>query len=163
VNDTELTTFEGGCACGAVRYRMHGRPMFVHCCHCRWCQRESGSAFALNAMIETDRIELLGEVPARVPTPSLSGTGQLYRRCPHCHVALWSHYGGSSEAIAFLRVGTLREPDAFPPDVHIFTSSKQPWVVLPEVVPAFDEFYQRSKLWPADRLDRRRAALASEA
>jgi hypothetical protein len=160
-NDSQDDDFEGGCACGAVRYRMRGRPMFVHCCHCRWCQRESGSAFALNAMIETGRIELLGEEPARVPTPSNSGKGQLYRRCPHCQVALWSHYAGAGEAIAFVRVGTLRDPDAFPPDVHIFTANKQPWVVLPEGAPAFAEFYERDKLWPADSLERRRAALAS--
>ena len=124
-------SFEGGCDCRAVRYRLRSRPMFVHCCHCRWCQRETGSAFALNALIETDRVELLqGEVEL-VDTPSDSGKGQLIARCPRCRIALWSHYGGGGNVVSFIRVGTLDNPDAFPPDIHIYTSSKQPWVVLP--------------------------------
>ena len=112
---------EGGCTCRRVRYRMHGNPLFVHCCHCRWCQRETGTAFALNAMIEADRVQLLqGEVEA-IDTPSNSGKGQRISRCPHCRVALWSNYGGDGDAIRFVRVGTLDEPDRFAPDVHIFT------------------------------------------
>ncbi len=148
---------EGGCDCRAVRYRMESEPLFVHCCHCRWCQRESGSAFALNAMIESDRITSLGVAPDLVPTPSASGRGQLIARCPKCRIAVWSHYAGAGPVIAFVRVGTLDNPDALPPDVHIFTSSRQPWVVLPPSVPAFAEYYDREKLWPAASLARRRA------
>ena len=150
---------EGGCACGAVHYRLTAKPMFVHCCHCRWCQRESGSAFALNAMIESDHVIVMRGEPEPVETPSNSGKGQLFVRCPQCRVALWSHYNVAGDAIAFVRVGTLDEPDALPPDVHIFTSSKQPWVQLPEGVPAFEEFYTRAEVWPEESL-RRRAALA---
>jgi hypothetical protein len=148
---------EGGCDCRAVRYRMESAPLFVHCCHCRWCQRESGSAFALNAMIESDRITSLGVQPELVATPSESGSGQLVARCPTCRIAVWSHYAGAGPVIAFVRVGTLDRPDALPPDVHIFTSSKQPWVVLPPGVPAFAEYYDREKIWPAASLARRRA------
>ena len=124
-------TFEGGCACRFVRYRMMSAPLIVHCCHCRWCQRETGASFALNALVESDRVELLhGEVDV-VATPSESGKGQKIVRCPRCRVAVWSHYAGAGDAVSFIRVGTLDEPDRLPPDVHIFTASKQPWVVLP--------------------------------
>jgi hypothetical protein len=152
---TDPETFTGHCTCNAVRYRMTGKPLFVHCCHCRWCQRETGSAFVLNAMIEADRVELLqGEVEV-VPTPSESGRGQKIARCPNCRVALWSNYSGAGDAVRFVRVGTLDQPDRLPPDVHIFTTSKQPWVILPAGVPAFPEFYELDKLWPKESLERR--------
>ena len=150
---------EGGCDCGHVRYRLASPPMVVHCCHCRWCQRETGSAFALNAMIETDRVLPLAAPPERVHTPSASGVGQVIARCPKCRVAVWSHYGGSGPCAAMVRVGTLDNPDALPPDVHIFTASKQPWVQLPAGAPAFDAFYDRETLWPPEALVRRAALL----
>lgn len=150
---------EGGCTCRAVRYRMETAPLFVHCCHCRWCQRESGAAFALNAMIETDRVSVLQGEPEVVLTPSESGRGQKIVRCPHCRVALWSHYAGAGDAVRFVRVGTLDQPDWLPPDIHIFTASKQPWVVLPPGTPAVEEYYDRNAYWPADSLKRREALL----
>ncbi|MCB1740945.1 MAG: GFA family protein [Gammaproteobacteria bacterium] len=153
---------DGHCACGFVRYRMHGAPLFVHCCHCRWCQRESGSAFALNAMIESDRVELRSGEVARVALPSHSGKGQTVLRCPRCQVALWSHYAGAGEAISFVRVGTLEAPDRVPPDIHIYTESKQPWVVLPDGVAAVTAFYRASEHWPADSLKRRDALRAKQ-
>ena len=152
-------TLDGGCACGAVRYRMTSRPMFVHCCHCRWCQRETGASFALNAMIEADRVSLLQGAPETVNTPSNSGKGQKILRCPNCRVALWSHYAGAGEAVCFIRIGTLDDPDRLPPDIHIFTSSKQPWIVLPLDVPAAEEYYDRNDYWPEASLERRRALL----
>ncbi len=154
-------SFEGGCTCRAVRYRMVSRPLFVHCCHCRWCQRETGSSFALNAMIEADRVTLLAGAPEVVITPSNSGKGQKITRCPTCRVALWSNYAGSGDKFRFVRVGTLDEPDRLPPDVHIFTASKQPWVVLPKGTPAVEVFYKREEIWPAESLARRQAVLDS--
>jgi hypothetical protein len=151
---------EGGCDCRFVRYRMETAPLFVHCCHCRWCQRETGASFALNAMIETDRVKMLAGELDLVDTPSASGRGQLIARCPRCRIALWSHYAGAGRLAAFVRVGTLDSPDILPPDVHIFTASKQPWVVLPAGTPAFPEFYDRKQLWPAESLARREALLA---
>ena len=136
-----MATHEGGCACGEVRYRVASEPIVVHCCHCRWCQRESGAAFALNAVIEADRVELVSGRPERIDTPSASGRGQPVFRCPTCKVALWSHYAGAGEKADFIRVGTLDQPDACPPDVHIFTESKQAWVVLPEGAEQFPIFY----------------------
>jgi hypothetical protein len=150
---------QGGCDCGAMRYQMTSRPLFVHCCHCRWCQRETGAAFALNAMIESDRVVLLQGEPILVNTPSNSGKGQKIARCPQCYIALWSNYAGAGEAIRFVRVGTLDEPDRFPPDIHIFTSSKQPWVVLPPGTPAVEEYYDRKQFWPEESLERRRMLL----
>ena len=147
--------FEGGCTCRQVRYRMKSRPLFVHCCHCRWCQRETGAAFALNAMIESDRLELLAGQPEPVATPSNSGKGQKILRCPTCRIAVWSHYAGAGDAVAFVRVGTLDEPDRLPPDIHIFTMSKQPWVVLHPGTPAVEEYYDRKKYWPRESLERR--------
>ncbi|HUQ36440.1 MAG TPA: GFA family protein [Aestuariivirga sp.] len=137
------------------------RPLFVHCCHCRWCQRESGASFALNAMIEADRVELLAGAPESVNTPSNSGKGQKISRCPTCKVALWSNYAGSGDAVRFVRVGTLDQPDLLPPDIHIFTASKQPWVVLPVGVSAVEEYYDREKYWPAESLERRGVLFAS--
>jgi len=147
-------TFEGGCACRRIHYRMNGRPFVVHCCHCSWCQRETGSAFAVNALVEADRVDLLAGEPERVVTPSLSGKGQIILRCPDCRVALWSHYPGGGEAVNFMRVGTLDEPAAMPPDIHIYTSTKLPWVTLPEGVPAFPEFYDARQYWPPETMAR---------
>jgi hypothetical protein len=152
--------FDGGCDCREIRYRMTSAPLFVHCCHCRWCQRESGASFALNAMIEADRVELLHGAPELVNTPSNSGKGQKIWRCPTCKIAVWSNYSGAGDAVRFVRVGTLDEPDRLPPDIHIFTASKQPWVVLPQGTPAVREYYDREKYWPPASLERRRALLA---
>lgn len=150
---------EGGCDCRAVRYRMETAPLFVHCCHCRWCQRESGASFALNAIIEADRITELGQSPELVNTPSASGSGQIIARCPRCKVAVWSHYAGAGPLVKFIRVGTLDNPDLLPPDIHIFTESKQPWVVLPNGKPAVPEYYEHELYWPSESLARRAALL----
>lgn len=156
---TGLKTFEGGCTCGQVRYQVYADPWIVHCCHCRWCQRQSGAAFALNALYEADRVELLqGEVEeVRVPSPS--GKGQIIARCPQCRVAVWSNYymGGLMERVRFVRVGTLDNPDRLPPDVHIFTSTKQPWVVLPPEDYAVEEFYDIESTYSPQSLARRQA------
>jgi hypothetical protein len=149
-------SLEGGCACGAVRYRLESAPMFVHCCHCRDCQRQTGSAFVLNALIEADRVALLAGEPEPVGVPTDSGQPHIIHRCPSCRTAVWSQYGGRT-ALCFVRIGTLDEPASLPPDVHIYTRSKLPWVTLPAGVPAFEAYYDAKKLWPAASLERRRA------
>ena len=148
---------DGGCDCKQIRYRMTSAPMFVHCCHCRWCQRETGSAFVLNALIETDRVQLLAGTPDVIATPSESGRGQQIARCPTCKIALWSKY--SLRTVRFVRVGTLDNPDLAPPDIHIFTASKQPWVVLQPGALSFPEYYDSRKHWPAESLARRAAVV----
>jgi len=145
---------EGGCDCGEIRYRLTSAPLIVHACHCRWCQRETGSAFALNAMIEADRVTPLRGEPELIRTPSHSGKGQVIARCPTCRIAVWSNYSGSGPVTRFVRVGTLDDPDRLPPDVHIFTASKQPWVVLPEGARVYPEFYPRAEVWSRESLAR---------
>jgi len=147
---------DGRCDCAAIRYRMHVAPMFVNCCHCRWCQRETGSAFVINAVVEADKLELLAGTLDTIDTPSLSGRGQKIARCPTCKIALWSTY--STPTVRFVRVGTLDNPDIAPPNAHIFTASKQPWVILPPTTPAFPEYYDMATLWPAASLERRARA-----
>lgn len=148
----------GRCTCGAVRYCVAVEPLFVHCCHCTWCQRETGSAFVLNALVERREVDVTGAL-LEVALPSSSGQGQRVLRCSACRVALWSHYafGGVGDQVAFLRVGTLDEPGRLRPDVHIFASSKLPWVELGDEVPVFEEYYRAEELWPAASLARRRA------
>ena len=147
----------GRCACGEVTYRLTSEPMFTHCCHCLDCQRQTGSGFAINAIIETDRIEILTGTPVPTEVPTDSGHPHDIYRCPSCHTALWSDYGRRKYAM-FVRVGTLDEPSRIAPDIHIYTRSKQPWVALPEGVPAVTEYYDMRQMWPEDSLKRRQAA-----
>lgn len=140
--------------CGELRYRLDCAPLVVHACHCRWCQRESGSAFALNALIESEHLTLLRGEPEMLATPSASGLGQQIARCPRCHIALWSHYAGSGPLVSFVRVGTLDKPDLQPPDIHIYTSTKQPWVILPADQQAFPEYYDLAECWSPESLAR---------
>jgi hypothetical protein len=148
---------EGGCSCGAVRYRLASDPLIVHCCHCLNCQRQTGSAFVINLLLEADRVELLAGEPQSVDVPRDDGSTQRISRCPDCQVAVYSDYGRPE--ILFVRGGTLDDPAAIEPDVHIFTRSKLPWVTLPESVSAVEVYYDRNELWPAESLQRIEAAL----
>jgi len=148
---------EGGCSCGAVRYRLASDPMFVHCCHCLNCQRQTGSAFVINLLIEADRVELVAGDPQAVDVPRDDGSRQRVYRCPDCQVAVFSEYGRPE--ISFVRAGTLDRPSDVAPDVHIFTRSKLPWITLPDSTPAFDVYYDSKQLWPAESLERLRAVL----
>jgi hypothetical protein len=149
---------EGGCACGEVRYRLASEPLFVHCCHCLNCQRQTGSAFVINVLIETDRVELLSGEPELVPVPRGTKQQKIWR-CPTCRIALYSQY--TTPRVRFVRAGTLDDPAAVAPDVHIYTRSKLPWVELPESVPAFRTYYDTQQLWPAASLERLQAAMAT--
>jgi hypothetical protein len=143
---------EGGCACGAIRYRLASDPLFVHCCHCLNCQRQTGSAFVINLLIETDRVELLADEPVPIDVPRGGKSKQRIFRCPTCQVAVLSRYTRAS--VRFVRGGTLDDPSSIAPDVHIYTRSKLPWVALPESVPAFSTYYDPQKLWPTASLER---------
>jgi hypothetical protein len=143
---------EGGCACRAVRYRLTSDPLFTHCCHCLSCQRQTGSAFVINLLIEADRVELLSGAPQPVDVPRDDGSKQVIFRCPTCQVAVFSQYGRPE--IRFVRGGTLDQPWGVTPDVHIFTRSKLPWITLPDSVPAFEVYYDSKILWPAASLER---------
>ena len=146
---------DGGCSCGAVRYRLMSAPLYVHCCHCLNCQRQTGSAFVVNLLIEADRVELLAAAPEMVEAPRDDGGPQRIFRCPSCQVAVYSEYGRPD--VRFVRAGTLDEPRGVVPDVHIYTRSKVDWVRLPEGAAAFDVYYDTKRLWPRESLDRLRA------
>ena len=143
---------EGGCACAAVRYRLASDPLFIHCCHCLNCQRQTGSAFVINLLIEAERVELLGAEPQSVDVPRDDGSTQTVYRCPTCQVAVFSTYG--HPGVLFVRGGTLDDPTGVSPDVHIYTRSKVGWVTLPESAPAFEVYYDSKQLWPASSLER---------
>ena len=147
---------EGGCTCGHVRYRLAGKPLIVHACHCSWCQRETGTAHALNALYEADRVEHLKAEPEFIQTPSASGRGQRIARCPNCKVAIWSNYPQAGPAVRFVRVGTMDRPGEYPPDIHIFTSSKLPWVTFPDRARVVAEFYNLDEVWSDEAKERRR-------
>lgn len=155
---SDKSTMDGRCSCGAIRYRLKARPLFVHCCHCTWCQHETGSAFAVNAVIEASQVELLQGEPVPTKLPSASGNGQMVWRCAACGVTVWSNYPQAGPRINFVRVGTLDDPSRVPPDIHIYTSTKLPWVVLPDGVPAVAEFYKPADYWPAESMARFKAA-----
>src|SRR5438046_9040328 len=148
---------EGGCSCGAVRYRLASDPLFTHCCHCLNCQRQTGSAFVINLLIEADRVELLAGDLRPIEVPRDNGSKQTIFRCPNCQVAVFSEYGRPE--VRFVRGGTLDEPTAIAPDVHIYTRSKVGWLSLPEGTPAFEAYYDERALWPADSLRRVQAVL----
>lgn len=153
-----MGNLDGGCSCGAVRYRLASAPLFVHCCHCRNCQKHTGTAFVINALIETARVEKLQGDLTEVEMPRDGGSPNRIFRCARCLVAVWSEY--SRPQLRFVRAGTLDDPRAVEPDVHIYTRSKLPWVALPESVPRFEAYYDTKALWPAASLERLRAALA---
>ncbi len=143
---------EGGCSCGAIRYRLASEPLFIHCCHCLNCQRQTGSAFVINLLIERDRVQLLSDEPVATDVPRDNGSAQTIYRCATCQVAVYSEY--TRRDVLFVRGGTLDDPASVAPDVHIFTRSKLPWVTLPASVPAFDVFYDMKSLWPSESLAR---------
>jgi len=151
---------DGRCSCGEVAYRLTEAPLVVHACHCTWCQRESGSAFALNGMIESRFIEVTKGTPVARELPSASGKGQRVMACPSCGVALWGHYHGAGLAFAYVKMGTLAATAGVVPDVHVYTSTKQDWVVIPEGMPAFDSFYRPSEIWRPDSYARFKAERA---
>jgi len=148
--------FVGRCSCDEIRFRMNRTPLFVHGCHCTLCQRQTGAAFAINALVETTAVEVLHGETEAVEVPTASGKGQWIVRCPSCRVALWSHYVRNT--LAFVRVGTLDEPHRISPDVHIYTSTKHPCVQLPDGAVAVPEYYDAREHWPAESLERARAA-----
>jgi hypothetical protein len=151
-------TREGGCACGSIRYRLTDEPLFIHCCHCLNCQRQTGSAFVINLLIEADRVEVLAGDPKPVDVPRDDGGTQRIYRCPGCQVAVFSEYGWPE--VRFVRGGTLDEPSSVSPDIHIFTKSKLPWVELPGSVPAVEIYYDRKTLWPQASNERMDAVIA---
>jgi hypothetical protein len=152
-------TLEGGCGCGAVRYRLNDEPYIVHNCHCGLCQRQTGTGSAVNAFIETDRLELLSGELREVDFATGSGGTQTVVRCARCGTPLWSHYPRLGRKVAAVRVGTLDDPSRAPPDVAIFVADKPAWAPVPEGIPTFDQFYNPAEFWSPEVMARVRAVL----
>lgn len=149
---------DGGCACGTVRFRFLAAPLYVHCCHCTRCQRETGGPFAHHAMIEFSQFALLSGEAEFVSVPTDSGNTHWVARCPSCRTAMWNEYGTRPSITRYVRVGTFDTPAALPPLAHIFTKSKQSWLTLPEAALTFRSYYDPKKVWPAESLARYEAA-----
>jgi len=146
--DTLSTPLTGGCKCGKVRFRLESAPIITHCCHCRGCQKQSGSAFRINVMIETDRLAILeGE-----PRPFQGDDGQNEMQCPSCEFCIWAYHRHFGDAIAFIGVGVLDEGERLPPEAHFFIRSKHPWIVLPPDIPAFQELGDTGKVGARERV-----------
>ena len=156
---TDLTGRLGACTCGSIRYELLSTPLFVHCCHCTWCQRETGTAFALNGLVEARQVDVRAGQVELVLTPSASGRGQKVARCPTCRVAVWSHY--THDDLSFVRLGTLDDRAGVAPDIHIFTSTKQAWLTLDTQMPSVAEYYRTRDHWPPASLERVAALKAS--
>jgi len=156
-------SLEGGCACGEVRYRLTAAPMIVHACHCRDCQRATGSAFALNMWIERQFVEASGPEPASVRLTAGSGQPHDVFSCPACGTPLWSKYHAAPGDTLLVRAVTLDDPQAVKPDVHIFTRSKLSWLELPKDARAFESFYKIDEVWPPESLERWRQVVARRA
>ncbi|WP_374347569.1 GFA family protein [Chitinimonas sp.] len=154
----EAEAVDGGCACGALRYRMQRQPLFVHCCHCTRCQRETGGPFAHHAVLERKALLILCGQPERALVPTDSGRKHWVFRCPLCHGAMWNEHGSRSPVLCYIRVGTLDQPAQFPPQAHIYCRSRQPWVTLDPAIPTFSAYYDAAKIWPAESLARYAAA-----
>ncbi|MDA1099212.1 MAG: GFA family protein [Proteobacteria bacterium] len=145
-----MTNIQGGCACGAIRFALKAKPIVVHACHCTDCQRLTGSAFAINAWIEKDQVDLLSGAPASFKFTD-PGRNNCVHFCAQCGCYVWTEY---MPGFWFVRVGALDDPKAFAPDMHIWIRSKQPWLVLPEDVPVFEQYYDRKLIWPRASLAR---------
>ena len=153
---------EGGCACGAVRYRLTAPPLIVHTCHCRDCQKQTGSAFVLNMWIEKNCVDADHNLPKSLMLTAGSGKPHEVFYCGNCATRLWSKYHAAPGDTLLVRVGTLDHPEQVTPDVHIFTRSKLPWLQLPPDVPAFPAFYKIPEVWPAASQERLRRNIAGQ-
>jgi hypothetical protein len=139
-------TVAGGCVCGEVRIAVRGRPIVVHGCHCRFCQAASGSAFAVNLMLETAQVAVTAGRTQQISRQAELGAHTRHV-CPNCRTELFGHHPMLGPDIAFVGAGVLDRPGGYAPDVHCFTRSKYDWVVLPAGVPAFEGNYDMAAVW----------------
>jgi hypothetical protein len=131
----------GGCACGAVRYRVHGKPLLGTVCHCRFCQRRLASAFAVLATFAEDKVELLqGELAEREHRSDVSGRWLRMCFCPECGTTV-SHTAEIRPGARTIAAGTFDEPGWFTVDRHIWVRSKLPWVTVPQGVESYAQGY----------------------
>ncbi|HEY8604194.1 GFA family protein [Tsuneonella suprasediminis] len=140
---SESEIIEGGCNCRHARYKLHGAPLAVAACHCRNCQRQSGSAYSVNLVVAGDSVAIEGELACYEDPDSESGKPVLREFCPNCGSPIRS-IPTASPAMVAIKAGTLDNPDAFPPAIHIWTCQMLDWVDVPEGVPQFPKGPQRA-------------------
>ncbi|MGA7761234.1 MAG: GFA family protein [Candidatus Binataceae bacterium] len=153
---------EGGCSCKAVRYKLTASPLIVHACHCRDCQRISGSAFVINIWIEKEFVQTSGAIPKSFLLEGGGGRNHEVFFCRKCGAYVWSRYHRAPGDALFVRAGTLDKPEAVTPDVHVYTRSKLPWLELPRGVPAFESMYKIEEVWSAESKERLRRSRSRE-
>ena len=133
----------GGCQCGAIRYEITGPATVVYACHCRECQRQSGSAFAMALVVPAERFRLLEGVPKSFARAGESGRIVTGWFCPECGTRLY-HTPGQLSGNINVKPGTLDNTSDLAPTVHVWTKSAQKWVQLPPGI-------ARHETQPADR------------
>jgi len=148
------TVREGGCGCGAVRYRVTGEPIFVNNCHCTLCQHQTGSTSVVNAFIEGDAVTLLSGTLTEHEVKGGSGGPHIICRCSECGSALWSFYPRLGRLGLGFRAGTLDDPGSVRPDAVIFAADAMPWVAHPADIPVFERAYDFKELLPPERIER---------
>jgi hypothetical protein len=129
---------EGGCLCGAVRYRAHNEPLRRSVCHCRNCQRRTGSAFGIGAYFNESDVELSGTLRTYEQRSDESGRWLKMQFCPNCGSTVsWTLelYPG----LRALAGGTFDDPDWLTIERHVWTRSRQKWVVCPQGVETFEK------------------------
>lgn len=146
-------TCTGRCKCGALRYRLDGQPLFTHACHCLNCQRNTGTAFSMTTIVLTADLTITeGEVAATKPSPRSTALS-----CANCGTLIYTA-STAFPVTVIVKSGTFDDPNVVTPGAHIWVKRKQPWVILPEDVPQFEEAYDRDEVWPAESLARFRVA-----
>lgn len=153
------TSQEGGCACGTLRYRLKGKPIFVNNCHCRQCQQQTGSTSVVNAFTEAENFEMLQGETTQFAVRAGSGGPHTIFRCARCSTAIYSTYPRFGPLGVGIRVGTLDDAGSLTPDAAVFVAERMPWVALPEGIPHFENYYDPALLLPDDRISRFRELL----
>jgi hypothetical protein len=128
---------EGGCICGAVRYRVSGKPAIGLVCHCRFCQRRSGSAFAVIGYFDERSVEIVkGKLALHEHRSDESGRWLRIEFCPACGTTV-THTAELRPGMRAIAGSSFDEPDWFRIERHIWTRSKRPWVQIPPDVAVF--------------------------
>ncbi|KAH3906435.1 hypothetical protein HBH56_203930 [Parastagonospora nodorum] len=148
--------FYGSCPCTHISYTLTSTPLIVHACHCTHCQHESGSAFALNALYEPDRVIVQDGKEAdilRTNVPSEKG-GQTMHRCPKCYTVLWSTYAAGRDLLKVVRVGTIDGGvGKLRPDAHLFVGKEKGWMNL-DGERVFETVGKKENYWSGESLER---------
>ena len=143
---------KGGCICGQVKYYITEKPLFTQACHCKDCKVLTGSSYVVNSSVLENTLIVEGEVSS---TELKAGSGASYKTyfCTKCGNYVYADYDSAVGRLT-VRTKTLDNSEKFPPQVHIFTKDKDPWLNLSEDVICFKEMYDQKKTWPEESLNK---------